>query len=174
MLFFYTSLWIACNLSDSPKATEPFEELPINSPQQIEEILTQGENPPPEPPPQDPAPDMTENTKALLKAPKIQVSGTIEYAGSITGTRNIEALQNPKGSDHPILLVQQALSNTTFKIEIPENTEAITLMAYIDINLDGITDDDPRGYYKITTTQENIDNIHIEILDLQDLEKIKD
>lgn len=174
MLFFYTSLWIACNLSDSPKTTEPFEELPIHAPQQTENAMARGDNPPPEPPPQDPAPDMTENTKALLNAPKIQVSGTIEYAGSITGTRNIEALQNPKGSDHPILLVQQALSNTTFKIEIPENTEAITLMAYIDINLDGITDDDPRGYYKITTTQENIDNIHIEILDLQDLEKIKD
>ena len=174
MLFLYTSFLTACNLSNSPETTEPLQEVAINAPQQIDEILTPGDNPPTDPPPQDPAPDLTENTKALLNSPKIQVSGTIEYTGSITGTRNIEALQNPKGSDHPILLIQQALSDTKFRIELPENTDAITLMAYIDINLDGITDDDPRGYYKITTTKENIDNIHIEILDLKDLEKIKD
>ena len=56
-----------------------------------------------------------------------------------------------------------------FTIEVPERPEKLTLMAYIDLTGNRISDD-PRGYLTVPNASENQGSLVVTILDLADLE----
>lgn len=105
---------------------------------------------------------------------KVTFEGRVEYSGSSTGTIEIEVLHNT--IDQTVnLLAQTTLPELgAFTIEVPERPEELTLMAYIDLTGNRISDDDPRGYLTVPNASENQGSLVVTILDLADLEKVKD
>lgn len=99
--------------------------------------------------------------------------GTISYEGASNGTIALEVLDNSSGE--PVLMGRQVLQDFgPFSIDVKTESSELTLMAYLDLAGNGISDDDPRGYLKITDTTKSTEGLDLVILDLDALEKKKD
>jgi len=144
---------LACN-SPSPSATQSNS---VSSTTAIEQAPSL-----PEP----------ENLKPL-ESPKIVLSGTVTYQGDAHGSIELEVLDNHLGK--PRLMAQQTLEALgEFSIETPSQSEEVTIMAYLDLTGNRISDDDPRGYLVVTEPLSNQANLQLEILDLDALKKSKE
>lgn len=106
--------------------------------------------------------------------PTVTFEGRVEYAGSSKGTIEIEVLHN--AIDQTVNLVAQTTVPElgAFTIEVPSRPEELTVMAYIDLTGNRISDDDPRGYLTVPNASEDQGALVVTILDLADLEKAKD
>ena len=106
--------------------------------------------------------------------PTVTFDGMVEYAGESTGSIELEVLHN--AIDQTVNLVAQTTLPELghFTIEVPSNPQELTIMAYIDLTGDRITDDDPRGYLKVPNATEPQGNLVVTILDLAELEKQKE
>ena len=94
-------------------------------------------------------------------------------------------LYNEREKD--VVLIKKATIDAVgdFSIEVPQNPldfekkpvdmtlGALSMMAYIDITGDRISDDDPRGYLELSSLKEQ-SGLSITILDATDLEKQKE
>ena len=60
-----------------------------------------------------------------------------------------------------------------FDIPFPKDAANLNLMAYIDVNGDQVSEGDPRGYYEIPSSSENISGVELKIYDPKDLKKSK-
>ena len=99
--------------------------------------------------------------------------GTISYAGSSSGTIALEVLDNSSGE--PLLMGRQVLEEFgSFSIDVKSESPELMLMAYLDLTDNGISDDDPRGYLKVTDATKSTEGLELVILDLDALEKKKD
>lgn len=112
--------------------------------------------------------------KPSVGGPKVTFEGRVEYAGSSTGSIEIEVLHNT--IDQTVNLVAQTTLPElgAFTIEVPSRPEEVTVMAYIDLTGNRISDDDPRGYLMVPNASEDQGALVVTILDLADLEKAKD
>ena len=103
----------------------------------------------------------------------VTFAGTISYAGSSSGTIALEVLDNSSGE--PLLMGRQVLQELgSFSIDVKSESPELMLMAYLDLTDNGISDDDPRGYLKISDSTKNTEELELVILDLDALEKKKD
>ena len=99
--------------------------------------------------------------------------GTITYDGSSSGTIALEVLDNSSGE--PLLMGRQVLQDFgPFSIDVKSEATELMLMAYLDLSDNGISDDDPRGYLKVTDATKSAEGLDLVILDLDALEKKKD
>jgi hypothetical protein len=126
-------------------------------------------------------PKESNSQKAAPKVPEyiekdvVTLSGTATYTGNKTGKINIEVLQNEEQVGAPTLLAQKSLSELgAFEIKVPKEQQNLTIMIYIDTNLDEITDNDPRGYYTFASGTKNITDVTVTILDEKELKELKE
>ena len=117
--------------------------------------------------------------------PKVTFSGTVVYTGTQTGSIELEVLYNER--EKGVVLIKNATIDAVgeFSIEVPENPldfekkpidltlGSLSMMAYIDITGDRISDDDPRGYLELSSLKEQ-NGLSITILDAAELEKQKE
>ena len=61
-----------------------------------------------------------------------------------------------------------------FSIDVKSESNELMLMAYLDLTGNLISDDDPRGYLKISDATQSAEGLEVVILDLDALEKNKD
>ena len=106
-------------------------------------------------------------------AAEVTFAGTIAYSGSASGSIELEVLDNSSGE--PRLMGRQQLKELgSFSIDIKSESSELTLMAYLDLTGDKISDDDPRGYLKISDAKNSVEGLEVTILDLDALEQKKD
>ena len=106
-------------------------------------------------------------------AAAVTFAGTISYAGSASGSVELEILDNSSGE--PILMGRQKLKELgAFSIDVKSESNELMLMAYLDLTGNLISDDDPRGYLKISNATQSAEGLDVVILDLDALEKNKD
>ena len=106
-------------------------------------------------------------------AAEVTFAGTISYSGSAIGSVELEVLDNSSGE--PILMGRQKLKELgAFSIDLKSESNELMLMAYLDLTGNLISDDDPRGYLKISNATESAEGLEVVILDLDALEKNKD
>lgn len=116
------------------------------------------------------APAQPSEKEASVKG--IRFEGTVAYSGTQKGSMELEVLDNSTGE--PRLLGRQTVSEDgTFSIGVVPDSESLTLMAYLDLTGNSISDDDPRGYLQIDNVSNNLDGLKITILDLDALEIMK-
>ena len=102
----------------------------------------------------------------------VTFAGTISYTGSSTGKIALEVLDNSSGE--PLLMGRQVLQEFgSFSIDVSSESSELMLMAYLDLTDNGISDDDPRGYLKISDPTKSAEGLDLVILDLDALEKKK-
>lgn len=158
----FTFLFLACAGSDSANNTNPDVGPAVQSGIQSSQKSTPGpsnQNPP--------SGDVPVPSKGVTFA------GTVSYSGSQTGSIEIEILDNASG--YPTLMGRQTLKDFgEFSIDVTSEANELMLMAYLDITGNRISDDDPRGYLKITNATETAEGLEVVILDLDDLEQSKD
>jgi hypothetical protein len=78
-------------------------------------------------------------------------------------------------SGEPVLMGRQKLKGLgPFSIDVQSESQELMLMAYLDLTGDLISDDDPRGYLKISEATKSAEGLEVVILDLDALEKKKD
>ena len=144
-------------------------------------------NPTPAPNPEPVAEVQNEKIPTEIKTPPapsqtpdqstISLTGTVSYSGELVGSIELEVLYNEPGKD-VILIKQETLDSLgEFTFAVPDNPldlekGSLSLMAYIDITGDRISDDDPRGYLQLSSLEEKKDLL-VTILDSKDLEKQK-
>ena len=103
----------------------------------------------------------------------VTFAGTISYSGSASGSIELEVLDNSAGE--PRLMGRQSLKEVgPFSIDIQSESSELMLMAYLDLTGDKISDDDPRGYLKISEAKSSAEGLELVILDLDDLDQKKD
>lgn len=106
-------------------------------------------------------------------AAEVTFAGTISYSGSQSGSVELEILDNSSGE--PILMGRQKLKELgAFSIDVKSESQELMLMAYLDLTGNLISDDDPRGYLKISEATQSAEGLEVVILDLDALEKNKD
>ena len=107
-------------------------------------------------------------------AAEVTFAGTISYSGSASGSIELEVLDN-SWSGEPILMGRQKLTELgPFSIDVKSESSELMLMAYLDLTETVISDDDPRGYLKISDATQSAEGLEVVILDLDALEKNKD
>ena len=106
-------------------------------------------------------------------AAAVTFAGTISYSGSANGSVELEILDNSSGE--PILMGRQKLKELgPFSIDVKSESNELMLMAYLDLTGNLISDDDPRGYLKISNATQSAEGLDVVILDLDALEKNKE
>jgi len=104
----------------------------------------------------------------------VTISGTVSYSGESSGEIHIEALQNNPESPNPTLLQRAELEKMgDFSLQVPKNTLSISLMIYVDLTGNQISEDDPRGYYEFQTKEEDITGIEVTILNEDEMKDAK-
>ena len=115
----------------------------------------------------------TKTGAAPPAAAAVTFAGTISYSGSASGSVELEVLDNSSGE--PILMGRQKLNELgAFSIDVKSESNELMLMAYLDLTGNLISDDDPRGYLKISDATQSAEGLEVVILDLDALEKNKD
>ncbi len=115
----------------------------------------------------------TENTASQeSKASDITLAGTVAYTGTAHGSIEVEVLDNSTGE--PRLIANQSLESVgDFSVTLPSQSTGLTVMAYVDLTGDRISDDDPRGYLLLEAPVKSVDNLTVEILKPEALKKAK-
>ena len=104
----------------------------------------------------------------------LTLSGKVSYDGKEEGKLVLEVLQNAESSGQPVLIQKKELAELgVFDIPFPKGAANLNLMAYIDVNGDQVSEGDPRGYYEIASSTENISGVELKIYDPKDLKKAK-
>lgn len=102
----------------------------------------------------------------------ITLSGTVTYSGTAHGSIEVEVLDNSTGE--PRLLGNQSLDSIgDFSVTLSEQSTGLTVMAYVDLTGDRISDDDPRGYLLLDAPVQSADNLTVEILEPEALKQSK-
>ncbi len=82
----------------------------------------------------------------------VQLSGTVSYAGSASGTLRIDFLKNPAGSTFPELVHTLTLAAPgAWSVEAPADIGEISIVAFLDANDDGPGPGEPAGMIERTT-----------------------
>ena len=103
----------------------------------------------------------------------VTYTGTVTYKGEATGAIIMEVLDNTTGE--PRLVAQTTLTEVgDFSIDLAPRNPELNVMVYIDITGDRISEDDPRGYLKITDAQNPQTGLNINILDNEALKRLKE
>lgn len=163
-----TFLFLACSGSDSASNTNSDINPAVQSGVQAQSADQPNQKATPGPSNQNPS-----SGDAPVSAKGVTFAGTLSYAGSQTGSIELEVLDNSSGS--PRLMGRQTLKELgAFSIDVTSESNELMLMAYLDLTGNQISDDDPRGYLKITNATQTAEGLEVVILDLKDLEKSKD
>lgn len=108
-----------------------------------------------------------------MEGPSVTFEGQVEYKGSQTGTLIVEVLQNSMDQSVRLLANVTLSEFGDFKIDVPIRPNELTVMAYLDLTGNRISDDDPRGYLQVQNSLEAQTGFVVTILDLEELEKVK-
>lgn len=163
-----TFLFLACLGSDSSTNTNPDVGPAVQSGVQAQSAAQPNQKSTPGPSNQNPP-----SGDVPIPAKGVTFTGTVSYAGSQTGSIELEILDNSSGT--PRLMGRQTLEELgAFSIDVTSESNELMLMAYLDLTGNQISDDDPRGYLKITNATQTAEGLQVVILDLEDLEKSKD
>jgi len=163
-----TFLLLACSGSDSASNTNSDVNPAVQSGVQEQSAAQPNQKSTPGPSNQNPP-----SGDVPVSAKGVTFAGTVSYAGSQTGSIELEILDNSSGV--PMLMGRQTLKEFgAFSIDVTSESNELMLMAYLDLTGNQISDDDPRGYLKITNARQTAEGLDVVILDLKDLENSKD
>ena len=95
----------------------------------------------------------------------LTISGTIQYAGTATGSKRIDVQKFREGSAPSLVHTLEISDDNSFSFQVPPDYGKIIITGFIDKAGNGPTSDDPQGRLSIEIGKESQESIILEISD---------